>query len=92
MKKTIYGMKLIFAMIILAGLILPLSAVSAEQVRHEPISIKLIELLDDEPKIKEMLIQSIEKAKKQNPDKITNPAQDYESYLKYIDEASKLFP
>lgn len=67
MKKTIYGMKFIFAMMILVGLILPVSAVSAEEVRHEPISIKLIELLDSEPEIKEMLIQSIEKAKKQNP-------------------------
>jgi len=92
MKKTIYGMKLIITIMILAGLILPVSAVSAQEVRHELISIKLIELLEDEPIIKEMLIQSIEKAKKQNPDKITNPAQDYESYLEYIDEASKLFP
>ncbi len=92
MKKTIYGMKLIVAVMILAGLILPISTVSAEDVRYEPITIKLIELLDSEPKIKDMLTQSIEKAKEQNPDKITNFAQDYDSYLEYIDEASKLFP
>lgn len=92
MKKTIYRMKLVIAMMILAGLIFSVSAVSAEQIGHEPITIKLIELLDSEPEIKEMLIQSIEKAKKQNSDKITNPAQDYESYLEYIDEVSKLFP
>ena len=91
-QKTIHGMKLAIAVMILAGLILSASAVFAAEARHEPITIKLIELLDDEPTIKKMLIQSIEKAKKQNPDKITNPAQDYESYLEYIDEASKLFP
>ncbi len=92
MKKTMHGIKLIIAMMLLAGLILPISAVSAQEVRHQPITVELIELLDNEPKIKEMLIQSIEKAKAQNPDKITNRAQDYEGYLEYIDEASKLFP
>ena len=59
MKKRIYGMKPILAVMILAGLILSVSAVSAQEVGHEPITIELIELLDNEPKIKEMLIQSI---------------------------------
>jgi len=62
-------MKLIIAIMILAGLILPISAVSAEEVRHESITIKLIELLDGEPKIKKMLIQSIEKPKNKIPTK-----------------------
>lgn len=59
MKKIIYRMKLIFAIIILVGLILPASAVFAENASHEPITLKLINLLEKNLEIKKMLEASI---------------------------------
>ena len=92
MKKILHRMKLIFAVIVLVGLILPASAVFAENASHEPITLKLINLLEKNLEIKKMLEASIKEAKKKNPDQKTNPAQSLEEYYDYIDRASKLIP
>jgi phosphatidylserine decarboxylase len=72
-----------------AGLILPTSGLFAQTT---DITQKLIKLLNKEPEIKVMLEESLEKAKSINPDSVTNPAQDLESYYAYIDRASQLIP
>ena len=59
---------------------------------HELITQELIALLALRPDIKGYLEASLAEAKKLNPDTHTNPAQDLESYLTYIDSASKLIP
>jgi phosphatidylserine decarboxylase len=55
-------------------------------------TIELIEIVEKHPDIKKMLVKSIEQAKKINPDKITNPAQDLESYFDFIAYAEKAMP
>jgi len=92
MKKLIHRMKLVLAIAILVALIFPASSVSAQNNGHEPITEDLIYLMKSNPEIKVMLKESLEKAKSINPDIVTNPAQDLESYYTYIDSASKLIP
>lgn len=59
---------------------------------HAPITQKLIELVDYDQNLKKMLIVSIEKAKKANPDKTTNPAQTLDEYYAFIDWAALALP
>lgn len=53
---------------------------------------ELIEIVDNNPDIKSMLIASLEKAKEINPDTITNPAQNLEEYYEFISWAEKSMP
>ena len=59
---------------------------------HEKITQELIDLYTQSPEIKTYLEESIAEAKAINPDTKTNPAQDLNGYLDYIDWASKLAP
>ena len=79
-------------LIMAADLILPASGLFTQNAVHQPITKELIKLLEDRPEIEVMLKESLEKAKSVNPDTVTNPAQDLESYLHIIDGASRLIP
>ena len=59
------------------------------QIKHEPITQQLITMVEHNSEIKSMLIDSIEKARKINPDKVTNPAQTLEEYYIFVDWASE---
>jgi phosphatidylserine decarboxylase len=59
---------------------------------HETITKKLIILVENSSDLKRLLISSIEKARKINPDPLTNPAQDLEQYYDFIDWAAKAMP
>ena len=65
---------------------------SAEAAAHEPITQELIDILDENPDVKDMLEESIDMAKEINPDKKTNPAQTLEEYYDYVDWAAKAMP
>ena len=53
---------------------------------------ELIVLLDNDPKLKSLLVSSLEKAKEINPDKNTNPAQNLEEYYRFVTWAEKTMP
>ena len=91
MKKTTKKTKLLITTI-LAGLILSSIGVFAQKLEHKPITDELIGLTKSHPEIKIMLDESLEKAKSINPNMVTNPAQNWELYLDYIDNASELIP
>ena len=59
---------------------------------HEQITKALILLLSTDPHLLGFVNESLAEAKLKNPDPKTNPAQDIDSYLDFIDEASKLLP
>jgi hypothetical protein len=79
--------KIFVAMIILAGLLLPASALD-----HKPITQELMDLVRENPEIGSMLKTSIAEAKKINPDPKTNPVQSLSGYYDFIDSASQLIP
>ena len=81
-----------FIITFLAGLILSSITVFGQKDVHKPITVELIELTKSHPEIKTLLDESLEKAKSVNPDIVTNPAQNWELYLDYIDNASELIP
>lgn len=68
------------------------AATVEEESSHQPITLQLIALIDNNPEIGEMLDSSIEKAKEVNPDPLTNPVQDLEDYYAYIDRVSRSLP
>jgi phosphatidylserine decarboxylase precursor len=59
---------------------------------HETITQQLITMMDHNAALKKMLVDSIESAKKNNPDKVMNPAQSLEEYYAFIDWAAKAMP
>ena len=59
---------------------------------HEPMTERLLDLLAANARLKNLLERSIAKAAVINPDPLTNPAQDLESYLRYLDWAAKALP
>ncbi|MDT8899776.1 phosphatidylserine decarboxylase [Anaeroselena agilis] len=66
---------------------------AAETVKkHAPDTEALISIVEHNADIKRMLIQSIEQARRINPDKETNPAQTLEEYYDYIDWAATAMP
>lgn len=63
-----------------------------EEELHQPITLQLIALVDNNPEIGEMLEASIAKAKEVNPDTIMNPVQNLDDYYSYIDRVSRSLP
>ncbi|MDP3706090.1 MAG: phosphatidylserine decarboxylase [Legionellaceae bacterium] len=59
---------------------------------HQPATIELIHLTEQDHALKNMLIKSINKAKQINPDKKTNPAQSLEEYYAFLDHAVQALP
>lgn len=93
MRNLNNKMKIVLTVtLLMAGLISLASYAFAQNDGHEDITKALIKLLKDKPEIEVMLKESLEKAKSINPDVVTNPAQDLESYYTYLDGASQLIP
>ncbi len=63
-----------------------------DQDTHQPATIELIAMADQNAEFKSLLIQSIELARIENPDKKTNPAQTLDEYYSFIDWASGCMP
>lgn len=59
--------------------------------KHEPTTIKFIELLND-PELKTLVEESIRLSAIQNPDKATNPAQSLEELYDFLDWSIKCMP
>ena len=85
-------MKFIFAIVLLAGMLLPASTVFSEKNNHKQITRELINLVGTNPEIRNILEASIAEAKKMNPDPKTNPVQSLSKYYDFIDRASELLP
>lgn len=62
------------------------------QTIHEPMTNNFIEMLERNARLAHLLRRSLAKAAAINPDPTTNPAQDLESYLSYLDWAAKALP
>ena len=62
------------------------------QKKHEAGTQYLITMVEHNAELKELLVESIKKAKAINPDKRTNPAQTLEEYYAFIDWAAKAMP
>ena len=67
-------------------------AQQAAEVRHEPITQQLITMVEHNAELKNLLIESIESAKKINPNRQMNPAQTLDEYYLFIDWAAKAMP
>lgn len=55
-------------------------------------TLELIEIVENDPNIKSLLISSIKKAKEINPDTNSNPAQTLEEYYEFVTLAEKSMP
>lgn len=60
--------------------------------KHSVPTLKLISLLKNSKELEEMLVASIEKARKINPDKSTNPIQSITELYDFLDRASSYVP
>jgi len=91
MKKVIIRMRLIFAVVILAGLLIPACSVSSK-ADHKTITLELIKLVDSNEEVESLLEASIAEAQKINPDQESNPVQSLTAYYDFIDKAVELLP
>jgi phosphatidylserine decarboxylase len=62
------------------------------RIRHEAITAQMITMVEHNAALKKMLVDSIESAKRQNPDPLMNPAQTLEEYYAFMDWAAKAMP
>lgn len=81
-----------FIALVLLGALLVSSSVSAAEQGHRPITRQLIQLVEQDPEVRELLSDSLAAAKAANPDPQTNPAQSLADYYDFIDSASQLIP
>src|SRR4051812_35119391 len=73
--------------LVLCALVLQLACRSGKPVikaNYGTKTIELINIVEQHPDIKSMLVTSIEKAKAINPDRKSNPAQTLEEYYDFI--------
>jgi phosphatidylserine decarboxylase len=68
------------------------SAALANEPQYQPITQQLVTMVEHDANLKQLLIQSIEQAKEQNPDPVTNPAQTLDDYYLFVDWASLAMP
>ncbi len=67
-------------------------ALASQSKRHEPITLELMAILEQNPGLIPLLQKSIALAKEANPDPQTNPAQSLEQYYAYLDGCVKALP
>jgi len=60
--------------------------------KHEPITEQLISMVEHNAELRSMLVESIEKTTKINPDRVTNPVRTLDEYYNFIDWAAKAMP
>ena len=63
-----------------------------EERQYSETTQKLIDLVEQDDRIKSLLLEAIEKGKKINPDTATNPAQSLEEYYDFIDRSQTAMP
>ena len=63
-----------------------------EKNDYGPKTKELINLVDENPEIRSLLLASIEQAKKVNPDQQTNPAQTLEEYYEFVSWTENVMP
>ncbi len=88
-------MKKYYSLIFSLSVLLLFSCVDSSKNDHSKYGAKTLELInivDSNPEIKSLLLASIEKAKKINPDKQTNPAQTLEEYYQFVSWTEKAMP
>lgn len=90
MKKT-------FKLILLIALSLSISACgngpsSKDAKEYSELTKSFIAMMDEDPALKAMMVESIEKAKSINPDPETNPGQTLEQYYDFIEWSGKCMP
>ena len=91
-KKIFAGLMSVVLVLSFLSLNALAQGTTSAQTRHEPTTEQLITMVEHNSELKGMLIDSIEMAKKINPDKLTNPAQTLEEYYIFIDWAAKAMP
>jgi hypothetical protein len=82
-------LSLLFATVFLTSCVNNNSIKTAE---YGEATIELMEIVEDNPNLRSMLIASIEKAKEINPDRNTNPAQNLEEYYEFVSRAETSMP
>ena len=56
-----------------------------KQTNYSPKTQEFIQMVESNPEVKQMLVQSLEKCKAMNPDTVTNPVQSLEDYYDFVE-------
>jgi phosphatidylserine decarboxylase precursor len=65
---------------------------NVQRIQQQPVTNELIKILEKNPEVKDLLVKSIESAKKMNHDIKSNPAQTLEDWYTYIDWSLRAMP
>ncbi|NTU44581.1 MAG: phosphatidylserine decarboxylase [Chlorobiaceae bacterium] len=66
--------------------------ITSGAAKHEPITEELITMVEHNSELRNMLVESINKTTRINPDRVTNPVRTLEEYYNFIDWATKALP
>lgn len=92
MKKLIQHFNTLCFILVISLLTSCISKNSEENAQYGEATKKLIEMVENNPDIKSMLMSSIEKARQINPDKNTNPAQNLDEYYDFVSYCETAMP
>jgi len=81
-----------FLFIIASAAIMMTACTPNADKSYSELTKSFIEMVEGTPELKQMLEESIEKAKAINPDKATNPGQSLEEYYDFIEWSGKCMP
>jgi len=91
MKKNVSFLSSLFLLLVII-LLTACTSNSNKNAKYGDATKELIQMVENNPEIKSMLISSIEKARKINPDKKTNPAQNLEEYYDFVSYCETAMP
>jgi phosphatidylserine decarboxylase precursor len=91
MKKNI-GFLIVLGFLLVVGLLTSCTVDSKKESKYGSATKELIQMVENNPEIRSMLISSLEKARQINPDRKTNPAQDLDEYYDFVSYCETAMP
>ncbi|MDN3671378.1 phosphatidylserine decarboxylase [Echinicola jeungdonensis] len=92
MKPSFLNFKILLFILIMAAFSAFNPSKSQEKKDYGEATKALIEIVENNPEVKSMLVSSLEIAQQINPDKKTNPAQSLEEYFKFVSHCERSMP
>lgn len=91
MKKNI-SFLIVLCFLLVVALLTACTIGSKKNTEYGDATKELIQMVENNPEIKSMLISSLEKARQINPDRKTNPAQDLDEYFDFVSYCETAMP
>ena len=92
-RRSLFSLLNVFVVAVILCLCSPaVQAATTTEIKHQPATLELMQIVEHSPELKALLEESIAKAAAANPNKNTNPVQSLDEYYAFIDWAATAMP